>query len=223
MLEIENLSFHTLLKDFTLRFNPGEIHAILGPNGAGKSTLLKTLAGIWNPTSGQVLWLKTPLFQMSRRQISNLITFVPQNPSLVFDYTVEEFVRMGRYSHGMKGSIQHALEVADVSSLSQRPIQQISQGERQRVYLARALATEAPVMLFDEPGANLDVRHTEEMWKMMGGLARQGKVVLIANHDLQNSKRHCSHTVLIHEGHCISSGLYADIMTPATLSNIFGI
>src|SRR5271165_5474819 len=103
MLQSKSLSFQinsrSSLKDITLEFKSGSLYGILGPNGSGKSTLLKTLSGIWTPSSGQVLWQGKDLLENDRRTISQTISLVPQNPQSHFEFTVWDFVCMGRYPH----------------------------------------------------------------------------------------------------------------------------
>lgn len=225
MLKTNKLSYSTLLSEITLSFEPGKVHGLLGPNGAGKSTLLKNLACIWQPTSGSLTWNNSDLLTMDRRAISRILTLVPQNPQLSFDYTVEEFVAMGRYAQGCRLStpIDQALEAADALLFKKRPMTRLSQGERQRVYIARSLATEAPVLLFDEPAANLDIRHQIDIWHLLRKLAAQGKTVIVANHDLPSSKRYCDHIYILRDGRCVAEGRYDTVMTKESLKENFSV
>ena len=221
MLECQALSYRHLLENISLCFNPGEIHAILGPNGAGKSTLLKALAGIWAPTQGKVCWLSTPLTLQNRQAWSGLITLIPQSPNMTFEYTVEEFVGMGRYLHPTSGSVSDYLKRVDVLPFSKRALRHLSQGERQRVYIARALATEATVLLFDEPTANLDINHQLQIWELIQQLAQEGKIIVVANHDLSNSRKICSHAAILQGGHCVAFGDYQKVVTSQIIENVF--
>ena len=231
MLTVQNLSYHlqkkALLNAITLSFVPKIIHGILGPNGSGKSTLLKTLAGIWKPSQGSVLWNEENLFKKERREISKIVTLVPQNPQLFFDFTVEEFVFMGRYAHGEKRNpkeqIQHALELVDALQFKDRPVNQLSLGERQRVYIARALCSEAPVMLFDEPTANLDIRHQIDIWLLLQTLALDGKTVIVTNHDWTSTQQFCDQIYILHHGYCHAAGSFTEVMTPNLIHDVFGI
>src|SRR5262245_1103527 len=194
----------TLIKDICVQFYPGKIYGIIVPNGSGKTTLLKTVAGIRKPTMGSVLWQGRDLLSQSRQAISRTITMVPQNLQPTFDFTVEEFVAMGRYAHGRdgfnKGLIDKALHYVDAEAFRKHPVNQLSQGERQRVYIARSLVTEAPVMLLDEPVAHLDIRHQRDIWMLMKQLATQGKTIVVTNHDLMYTKQYCEYLYLFHEG-----------------------
>jgi iron complex transport system ATP-binding protein len=223
MLECRALGCHSLIRDLSSTFRKGEIHAILGPNGAGKSTFLKTVAGLLRPTQGAVLWNGQPLEHLTRKERSRLITFVPQSPTIAFDYTVEEFIQMGRYVHRTPGSVASYLHKVDCSHLVHRSMHHLSQGEKQRVYIARALATEAEVLLLDEPTASLDFSHQRQIWLLLKQLAHEGKTLLVANHDLHSSARICTHALVLQGGHCKGSGVYNAVVTPELVDEIFGV
>lgn len=231
MLTTQNLSYRLrgklLIDSLNMQFKAGLIYAILGPNGSGKTTFLKTLAGIWKATSGTVQWLQRDLLSQSRQEISRILTLVPQNPQVTFDFTVKEFVAMGRYIHGTSKSptncVEAVLQQVDAWQFRHRPINQLSQGERQRVYIARSLATEAPVLLFDEPVAHLDLRHQKDIWVLMKDLARQGKTILVSNHDLIHTEKYCDHLYLLHKGQCIAEGSFKEVIVPTILEEVFGV
>lgn len=223
MLKAEKLAYsagpHAILQNILLTFLPGRLYAILGPNGAGKTTLLKLLCGILKPTEGSVNYGEQNLSHLTRTAISRTITLVPQNPHTSFDYSVEEFIAMARYAHGRQSTkeiIAQALTAVDGLSFLKRPLHQLSQGERQRIYIARALATEAPVILLDEPAAHLDIKHQFEIWTLMKRLSSQGKTVLLANHDLIHSEQFCDEAILLHEGKCIAEGKADEVIQKFT-------
>lgn len=221
MLKAEHLSC-VVLKEVTHTFHPGCLCAIIGPNGAGKTTFLKALCGIL-PAKGQVFWQQRSLSNLNRHSIAKILTLVPQNPNAVFDFSVEEFVGMGRYAHGNSQNIDQALEAVDGLRFKKRPLQQLSQGERQRIYIARALATEAPVILLDEPAAHLDIRHQRDIWNLLTRLAAQGKTILIASHDLAQAQRYCNEAMLLFEGKCVAAGMPHRVITPHNLHVYFGM
>lgn len=207
MLRTKGLAYSNkgkwLVKNLTLQFLPGTIHGIMGPNGAGKSTILKLLCGIWPCTEGSVVWGEANLFGMPRREISKIISMTSQGPSLNFDYSVEQIVEMGRYPLGKSrctASIKKALCATDLLHLSNRPVNQLSQGEKQRVYIARGIASETPVLLLDEPTANLDMKHQLAIWNLLSCLASQGKTVIVATHDLSHAKQYCAEILLLQSG-----------------------
>lgn len=219
-----------LIDAISLEFTSGQLHGILGPNGSGKSTLLKTLSGIWKPTSGTVLWNNKSLIKENRQAISRIISLVPQNPLVYFDFLVEEIVAMGRYAHdsrywatSQKDLLQHALMVVDAWHLRSRRITCLSHGERQRVYIARALVTEAPILLLDEPTASLDIRHQIEIWQLLQRLTAEGKIVIISTHDIAIAEKYCHKLAVLNQGKCIACGTFPSIMTPGLLQSVFGV
>lgn len=229
MLRAENIHYKVdkpLIKSIYLSFEKGKLYGILGPNGSGKSTLLKTLAGIWKPTEGKVWWKDRDLLSSDRKIISQTISLVPQNPQVQFEFSAAEMVAMGRYPHERKTCndiIHDALKKVDVWELRNRPITQLSQGEKQRVYIARALVTESPVLLLDEPTAALDVRHQLEIWALLEELKENGKIVIVATHDLVSAERHCDEVAVMKQGTCEASGKLIDILDDERLYSIFGV
>jgi iron complex transport system ATP-binding protein len=230
MLEARQLTFslnrHPLIHQINLTFIPGILYGILGPNGSGKTTLLKTLAGIWMPTEGTVLWRGGNLLECDRRTISQIVTLVPQNAQAHFDFSVQEIVAMGLYTKGMKKHlplVEEALHKVDAWHLRDRSILHLSHGERQRIYIARALATEAPILLLDEPTANLDIRHQLEIWKLLQELSSQGKIMIVTIHDLRTAERFCDEIAVLSQGKCIGKGSFSSVMSPQFMHQLFGI
>jgi iron complex transport system ATP-binding protein len=225
MLELDQLEFHTLIKRISLKFLPGRLYAILGPNGSGKSTLFKTMAKIWRPTFGQVYWKGGALHKMERREISRTLSLVPQEVQIHFDFTVREVVEMGRYVHKKTCAhcLEHALKTVDAWHLIERKITQLSLGERQRVYIARALMTESPILLLDEPSSNLDVKHQIEIWQLLQTLKSQDKIVIVATHDVAGVKRFCDDVAILNQGVCIIQGATFEIVTNQLLNDVFGV
>lgn len=233
MLTAQNITHKTndriVLKNINLQFTPGTLYGLLGPNGSGKTTLLKILSGIWAPTLGEVMWQNENLLIKPRREISRIISLVPQNPLLSFDFTVREMVAMGRYPHGQtgktakeKGLIDDALHLVDAHSLASRRMSQLSVGERQRIYIARALVTESPVLLLDEPTASLDIRHEWEIWEIMRKLVKQGKIIIAAIHNLRSMRTHCHEVIVLKEGECQGVGAPDKLLSPDFLHSIYG-
>jgi iron complex transport system ATP-binding protein len=231
-LEAYQLSYQLrekkLIQNLSAIFETGRLYGILGPNGSGKSTLLKTLAGIWEPTTGQVLWNERSLLQQPRAEISKVISLVPQSPSLHFDFTAYEIVAMGRYPYGGFSQqdpilIQQALEQVNAWHLRNALLSQLSGGERQRIYIARTLVTEATVILLDEPTAYLDLKHQLQIWELLHQLIDQGKIVIVAIHDLWTAQHYCHEVLVLQQGTCVKKGKYEDIMTSSLLQTVFGV
>lgn len=229
MLEIQNLSYKIqgkpLIHQVSLTFPERGLFGIIGPNGSGKSTLLKCIAGIWNPTEGQVICNGESLLAKERGEISRLVSFVPQSTNIHFDFAVEDVVNMGRYLHKNKNQdvIEWALAIVDVLHLRDRKITQISSGERQRVYIARALVTECPILLLDEPTTNLDIRHHLEIWELLKDLSQQGKLIIASNHDLRITNKYCDGIVVLNEGSCCEQGIFDSVVTESLLKKVFGV
>lgn len=228
MLETKELAFHTLLHSISLKFYPGILYGILGPNGSGKSTLFKTLAKIWQPTKGHVQWNGEPLHQRERREISRIVSLVPQDVQIHFDFTVREVVAMGRYAHQSDPKkeavlLKQALTTVDALHLIDRRVTQLSMGERQRIYIARALMTESPVLLLDEPASNLDIKHQLEIWQLLQNLKQQNMIVIVATHDIAGVKRFCDQAAIIQQGRCVAHGATGEVMSQALLQEIFGV
>lgn len=231
-LEIRELTYcvnhQTLIDNISLHFKPGILYGILGPNGSGKSTFLKTLARIWTPSKGTLLWQGENLLQLSRLAMSQIISLVPQNPQLYFDFDVYHMVAMGCYPHGShslesRQNIEKALRQVNGWHLRNQLISQLSGGERQRIYIARSLATQTPILLLDEPTSYLDLRHQLEIWQLLRLFLKEGKLIITAVHDLLAAQRFCDRLVILNEGKCRGVGTYEEIMTPSLLREIFGV
>lgn len=234
MLAVNSISLtagnRKLLDEIKLTFLPGVLYGVLGPNGSGKTTLLKILSGIWQPTGGTVFWRDENLIAKDRQEISRIVSLVPQSPLVPFDFTAKEIVSMGRYPHGGTGKtpreielIKDAMQQVDAYQLSGRKMSQLSVGERQRLYIARALVTESPVLLLDEPTASLDIKHELEIWAILERLLQQGKIVVAAIHNLQAARTYCHQVVALKEGRCMGVGSPAEILTPDLLYEIYGV
>lgn len=188
MLQLKKLSFKHIFRGIDLSLEAGRLYPLLGRNGVGKTTLLKALAYLHRPL-GSVLWRGKDLALLSRKELSKLITFVPQGGVIPFPFKVKEFVEMGRYAHGQQGDVGPILDRVGITALKDQRIDQISHGERQKVYIARGLATEAPLVLLDEPTAHLDVESQEKVWRLMKDLSQKGYTLICATHDLHWSNQ----------------------------------
>jgi iron complex transport system ATP-binding protein len=216
--------------DFALA--PGELVALVGPNGAGKSTLLHLLLGVFEPSKGEVRVGERPLGELSRADIARRIAFVPQETRADFAFSVREIVAMGRTPHLGRfrperredvAAVERALDATDVRSFAHRAISELSGGERKRVHIARALAQETSVLLFDEPTASLDVEHQLEILALVRRLVRDGKTAAIALHDLSLAARFADRVVVLAAGRIRASGKPEDVFTDGVLRNHFHI
>jgi iron complex transport system ATP-binding protein len=231
MLEAKELTYvvdqKKLIHSVSLTFYPKKFYGILGENGAGKSTLLKLLSKIWTPSQGVVRWEGEELHKKNRSSISRLISLVPQTTDIPFDFSVEEVVYMGRHPHDEKivrsDLLFWALNTVDAWHLKTRLITSLSQGEKQRVIIARALMTEAPILLLDEPASSLDLRHQLEIWNLMKELSQKGKLIIATNHDIALTRRFCDEVIVLKKGEAIAQGPTKTTLTQRLIEEVFGI
>ena len=200
MLNIENLNYKDILHDISIKCEKGKIYGVIGPNGSGKTTLLKNISGVWNPTAGKILWNGINLQ-------NSIVTLVPQTfESNFFDFSVYDIVSMGFYPrNGSYDLIKKALDRVDSWQFHNKSINALSAGERQRVLIARALVTKAPLMLFDEPASALDIRYQKEIYDLIKKL-KQETIILISMHDLVVAEKICDEVILLNKGRCIDKG-----------------
>ncbi len=224
MLEVENLFYFEVLKNLSFQLEKPGIYALVGPNGAGKSTLLKTLCRIWNPSFGTVKWKGEPLSKKTHLEISQIMTFLPQNPAPTFPFPVREFIEMIRYQRkGSEKLLNEILEMTELSLHADTPVTELSGGERERVYFARALYADTPFLLLDEPTSSLDIRHEALLWKSIKMLPKQGKMVLITLHNLHAAEDFADEVLLLNEGTLKRQGPPEEVITSQTLFEVFGV
>lgn len=225
----KRMVFHEL--DFTVR--EGKITTIIGPNGCGKSTLLKTMGRILKQKSGMVYLYGTDLRELDTRQIARQLTLLPQNPASPHELKVEELVAYGRFPHkrNLRAStmedqraIEWAMEITRTIAFRQRELGSLSGGERQKVWLAMALAQETAVLLLDEPTTYLDMVHQLEVLKIVQQLnaERQCTVVMIL-HDINHAARFSHEIVAMKGGRIVAAGAPGEIITPEVLKSVFHI
>ena len=239
MLEARDLTIRyddrTAVADLTLSLKAGEITAIIGPNGAGKSTLLRALNGQIPRASGVIMLDGQPLQRLNRRSISRHIAVVAQEAELRFPVTVLEFVLGGRFAwatnSGWGWETERDLEVAnavinetELRDLSARLMNELSGGERQRALMARALATEAPILLLDEPTANLDLSHQATLLTLVRKRCDQHRsAALVVTHDINLAAQFANNITLMKQGRAVHSGTPQEVLTPEILQEIFEV
>jgi len=225
----------TAVADLTLSLKAGEITAIIGPNGAGKSTLLRALNGQIPKVAGVIMLDGQPLQRLNRRSISRHIAVVAQEAELRFPVTVLEFVLGGRFAwatnSGWGWETERDLEVAnavieetELRDLSARLMNELSGGERQRALMARALATEAPILLLDEPTANLDLSHQATLLTLVRKRCDQHRsAALVVTHDINLAAQFANNITLMKQGRAVHSGTPQEVLTPEILQEIFEV
>jgi len=238
VISIHNLAFaydgdhQRVLDGLTMDLPAASITAILGPNGAGKTTLIHILLGLLKPYEGVISVAGKDLALYTRRELSRKIAFVPQSEYTAFDFSVLEYVLMGRAPHirmlqlPSKEDLNHALEHIDalgLTHLAKRSILELSGGERQLVLIARALAQEPKLLLLDEPTTHLDLSNKGRILATLTELATRGVTVVFTTHDPEAAASTAGYLVLMKEGRILSSGPLDSILTAEGLSEAYGI
>lgn len=214
-IEARDLSFtypgrsRPQVEGLSLTVPSGSFLGIAGPNGAGKSTLLRLFAGLLAPGGGEVLLDGRPLAAYPRRALASRVAWVGQATPLPFPVTVGDLVLSGRFPHtGLFSPLNErdhaaarvAMEALGIGALAAARVQSLSGGERQLVVLARALATEAPVLLLDEPVAHLDPRHHADILRLLLAAHRAGRTLVLSSHDYNFLRHLCTDLLLVKEG-----------------------
>jgi ABC-type cobalamin/Fe3+-siderophores transport system ATPase subunit len=222
-----------VLHDVAITLRAGEMVGVIGTNGCGKSTLLRALTGVIPLRGGRVELLGRPLPSYGRDEQARSVAVVAQQNPILFPFTVREAVEMGRYAFigglGLLGSsdrgrVDEALQLADVVELAERPVDELSGGEFQRVMLARGLAQRARVLLLDEPTTHLDLQHRYHFASLLARLCREeGLGVLCVLHDLNLASEFCARLVLMHAGRVIADGPPARVLETSLLECAFGL
>ena len=209
----------------------GGVTGLIGPNGAGKSTLMRAIAGLV-PSEGSILIDGTSIGSMPLRDRARRIAYLPQGQAVHWPLTVERLVSLGRLPHlapfarpvaADASAIEQALGRTDLLGLRQRPVDQLSGGERARVLLARALAVEAPLLLADEPLAALDPAHQIDVMRLLRAEADRGATVIAVLHDLTLAARWCDRLLLIDQGRLVADGGPRDVLSAERIGAVYGV
>lgn len=235
IMRVENIALQVdsanLLSNCNFEFFAGEFVGIIGPNGAGKSSLLKILAGVLEPSSGNV-WLTE---QQTIRQLSAVarakhIGYLAQQEKSAWPITVEDLILLSRLPWRDEKDIARlapqlkiVLEKTDTAHLSSRVVTTLSGGELQRVLLARVIMGDPEIIIADEPIAALDINHQLQVMELLKEFSAQQKKVVAALHDLSLAARFCDRIVLLQAGQVIANGNPVDVLTAEHLARVYGI
>lgn len=224
-----SLGGRAILKDIAMKARQGEFLVVIGPNGAGKTTLLKALAGLLD-ASGEVLLGGRSLALIARRQRALLLGYLPQGHEFHWPLSVLDVVGLGRLPRGAgadlseedRNAVARAMEETGVSAFVERSVTTLSGGERARVALARVLATEADLILADEPTASLDPRYQLVVLDILKRHAARGAVVAVL-HDLGLAARYADRLLILDEGRVVAAGPPREVLTAERLATTFGV
>jgi iron complex transport system ATP-binding protein len=210
---------------------PGQFHAVLGPNGSGKTTLVRIALGALVPNEGRAEIAERPAHAWPRQQLARLVGVVPQREDNLFPQRVRETVLLGRYPHlslwGRERAEDHAavdraLAACDALQLANRWVWTLSGGEYQRIRIARALAQEPRLLVLDEPGVSLDLKHEMGLFELVRGLVeRQGIGVVMITHHLNLAARYADVLLLLADGRTVAFGPPADVLTRDVVERVF--
>lgn len=229
-----NVSFGsvTALKDISLHMERGRFYGILGPNGSGKTTLLKSIAKNLKPRRGAVFVNGVDIGKMKAKELSKELAYMYQNTDTQCDYSVTDVVLMGRNPYlgrfQTEGSIDReiakkAMKATNVWQFKDRRINEISGGERQRAFIARALVQDTDIVLLDEPVSHLDLHHQIEILDIARKMTQKQRTVVAVLHDLNLASTYCDHLILLKGGTIIAQGEPERVLTEEIIEKVYGI
>lgn len=234
-LKIKDVEFRyssePVLKDVNIEVGAAEILGVVGPNGAGKTTLLRCIDRILTPQKGCILLDERDIKKMSRMELAKEIGYIPQGVSQVFPATVFDAVLMGRRPHlGWRATekdtdkVLETLHLLHIEDLAMREINELSGGQLQKVFIARALAQDPDVLLLDEPTSNLDIKHQLEVMSIIKTIVKEkGISAIMAIHDLNLAARYADRIIMMNSGKIFSAGDPASVLTRESIKRVYGV
>ena len=221
----------SVLEGISFRLRPKEMLAVIGPNASGKSTLLNCISGLYKPRRGDVVLDGKSIYSYPPKERARRVAVVPQDIVAAFDFNVVETVLMGRIPHlGLWEKEKEAdielvntvMKQTGVSNLAERFVRTLSGGEKQRTFIARALAQEPQLLLLDEPTSQLDIAYQAEILGLLRSLNEQGLTILAVIHDLNLATQYFDKFVLLGSGRIIGVGTAAQVITRDNLQKAYG-
>ncbi|MCW3464790.1 ABC transporter ATP-binding protein [Chitinophaga nivalis] len=232
-IEVDHISVtinkKCIIAAICLTVEPRQFVGILGANGSGKSTLLKSITKIIQPDSGSIRINDRCISQVSYAELAQQIAVVGQFNSMDVDYTVTEFVMMGRYPHKKKyesmtavdhALVKQALHELGMSDYANRKVMGLSGGEKQRIVIARAIAQQTPCLILDEPTNHMDIKHQLQLFTMLKAME---KTVITAIHDMALAYNYCDKLYALKDGRLLLSGRPEEVITKENVKQLFGI
>ncbi len=222
----------SLLEDVSLSLRPGELVAVLGPNGAGKTTMLRVLLGQQKVVAGSATIAGTPVADLSPAERARNLAYLPQRRPLAWPNTVRDIVALGRFAHGAtlgrlgpvdRAAVRAAIEACDLVHLVDRHIDNLSGGELSRVHFARVIAAQTPLLIADEPVAELDPRHQLGIAQLIRNYVNDGGGALVVLHEIGLAARIADRLIWMKNGRIVADGSPRETMTEVRLEEIYGI
>jgi iron complex transport system ATP-binding protein len=222
-----------VLQDINLCLTSGKFYGVVGPNGCGKTTFLDLLIGSKKQLTGTICFQGKEIQTFAKRELARQLALVPQEFDTGFGFTVEEIVLMGRHPHIDRFSapayedwlaVDQAMECIGISKLKNRCTNNLSGGQKQRAVVARALAQNASVLLFDEATSSLDVKYTLQIFNIAHQLVQtEGRTVIAVIHNLNLAAAYCDQLLFMKEGRIVRHGPTEQTMTEETIAEVFDV
>jgi iron complex transport system ATP-binding protein len=220
-----------ILKSICLELASSEMLGVVGPNGAGKSTLIRCIDRILKPQRGTILLDGQDIKEMHLMQLAKKIGYIPQSTAQVFPATVFDTVLMGRRPHiGWRSNekdtetVLEMLKKLNIEEFAMRDINELSGGQQQKVFIARALTQEPEILLLDEPTSNLDIRCQLEVMDIIKNIVTEKRIsAIMAIHDLNLASRYADMTLMMNSGKIFSAGNPVSVFTPENIEHVYGV
>jgi iron complex transport system ATP-binding protein len=222
-----------VLEDVNLKVEGGDFVGILGPNGSGKTTLLKSISRILKPHKGTILLNEADIYSLKSVEVAKQLAVVPQDTSIGFNFAALDIVLMGRNPHMKRFQMESEKDMAvarevmsltNIWHLAERPINELSGGEKQRVIIARALAQEPKILLLDEPLTHLDIINQLEIMDLVKELCVKEKLIVLAVfHDFNLAARYCNSAIMLKNSRVFAAGSLTDVLTSENIKSVFHV
>lgn len=222
-----------VLEDVSLSVKGGDFVGILGPNGSGKTTLLKSISRILKPHKGTILLNEVDIYALKSVDVAKQLAVVPQDTSIGFNFAALDIVMMGRNPHMKRFQMESekdmaiarkVMQLTNIWHLAERPINELSGGEKQRVIITRALAQEPKILLLDEPLTHLDIVNQLEIMDLVKDLCVKEKLIILAVfHDFNLAARYCNSVIMLKKGKVFSAGSLTDVLTSENIKSVFNV
>lgn len=236
MIDVEHVSFSydkrkAILDDVSFSIGRGEVFGVLGPNGTGKTTIIKCINRILKPDAGEIRFDGRSIRTMKQRDIAKIMAYVPQYMSSFFNLIVVEAVMMGRlpyagrcYSAEDERIAFEVIEKMNLEPFAFRSIREMSGGERQRVFIARAMAQQPQVIILDEPTSSLDVHNQLFILNTIAQLSRrEGITIIMTIHDLNLASLFCDTVLMLRDGHVFAMGPTQEVLTEENIHGMYRV